>query len=194
MSAPSDGRFAVFGNPAAHSLSPRLHALFAAQCGKDIAYEAICAPVDGFAAALHSFIAAGGRGANVTVPFKEEAFRCADSLSQRARAAGAVNTLTLADGRLHGDNTDGVGLLRDLEQNLAAAISGRRLLLLGAGGAARGVAAPLLAQGPAQMFIANRTQEKAQQLAADFGVAGGGFAALAGRSFDIVINATAAGL
>ncbi len=187
-------RYAVFGNPVAHSQSPRIHALFAAQTGQDMSYEARLAPLDGFAAAVHAFAAAGGKGANVTVPFKEEAFRLATELTPRARAAGAVNTLSFVDGVLAGDNTDGAGLVRDLKANLGCGLAGQRILLLGAGGAARGVILPLLEEHPVSLTIANRTAEKAARLAAVFKVEGGGFDRLAGRSFDLVINATSAGL
>jgi shikimate dehydrogenase len=201
-------RYAVFGNPISHSKSPRIHALFAAQTGQDMSYEALLAPLDGFADAVRAFVAAGGRGANVTVPFKEEAFRLAARLTPRARAAGAVNTLSIdeRDGLL-GDNTDGAGLVRDLKSNLGCDIAGKRVLLAGAGGAARGVILPLLGERPAELFIANRTAEKAARLAMDFarlhaeindaggaGPEGGGFSELAGRSFDLVINATSSGL
>ncbi|OHC65231.1 MAG: shikimate dehydrogenase [Rhodocyclales bacterium GWA2_65_20] len=208
-------RYAVFGNPVAHSKSPRIHALFSRQTGQDISYEALLAPLDGFAAAVRAFAAAGGRGANVTVPFKEEAYRIATQLTPRAQAAGAVNTLSFADhgGVIAGDNTDGAGLVRDLEANLGCDITDKRVLLLGAGGAARGAILPLLQEAPAELFIANRTAEKAARLALEFrrvleqrqpevahlatGAAlpeGGGFDELAGRRFDLVINATAAGL
>lgn len=187
-------RYAVFGNPVAHSKSPRIHALFAAQTGQDMQYEAILAPRDGFVASVQAFAAAGGRGANVTVPFKEEAFRLATELTPRAAAAGAVNTLSFAGGAIRGDNTDGAGLVRDLTANLGCGLAGKRILLLGAGGAARGVLLPLLGEQPAELFICNRTAAKAGELAAAFRVAGGGFDALAGRQFDVVINATAAGL
>lgn len=198
-------RYAVLGNPIAHSKSPRIHALFARQTGQDMSYEALLAPVDGFAAAVRAFAAAGGRGANVTVPFKEEAFRLADRLTDRARAAGAVNTLSFDErGAIAGDNTDGAGLVRDLKANLGCDIAGKRVLLIGAGGAARGALLPLLDEGPAELFVANRTAEKAARLAMEFaGLAagtpaprpeGGGFEELAGRSFDLVINATSAGL
>lgn len=187
-------RYAVFGNPISHSKSPRIHALFAAQTGQDMRYEAILAPLDGFAAAVRDFAAAGGKGANVTVPFKEEAFQLATELTPRALAAGAVNTLSFAGTAIRGDNTDGAGLVRDLSTNLGCSLAGRRILLIGAGGAARGVIQPLLDERPAGLFIANRTAEKARQLAAAFGVDGGGFETVAGRSFDLVINATSAGL
>ena len=198
-------RYAVFGNPIAHSKSPRIHALFARQTQQDMSYEALLAPVDGFAAAIQAFAATGGCGANVTVPFKEEAFRLATRLTERAAAAGAVNTLAFAahGGEIVGDNTDGAGLGRDLKANLGCDVSGRRVLLLGAGGAARGVILPLLREGPAELFIANRTAEKAARLAMEFAQRaadgapkpeGGGFEELSGRRFDLVINATSAGL
>ena len=190
--------YCVFGNPIAHSKSPAIHRAFAAATGEDLDYRAILAPLDDFAGAVRAFIATGGRGANVTVPFKEDAFRLCNSLSERARQAGAVNTLSFGDAGIHGDNTDGAGLLADLQDNLACVLSGQRILLLGAGGAARGVIGPLLAANPACLWIANRSAAKAVQLAACFDgaipVQGGSFADLAGRQFDLVINATAASL
>lgn len=187
-------RYAVFGHPIAHSKSPQIHAAFARQTGQDMSYEAILAPLDGFAGCVANFIAAGGRGANVTVPFKEEAFRLANRLSRRAERAGAVNTLTFDDGIL-GDNTDGAGLVSDLTRNLHCALAGKRILLVGAGGAARGVVEPLLEQQPARLVIANRTVSRAQELADLFGrgVTACGFDTTGGP-FDLVINATAASL
>ena len=200
-------RYAVFGNPVGHSKSPRIHALFAAQTGQDISYEAILAERDSFTTAVESFIAAGketARGANVTVPFKEEAFRLATRRTPRAEAAGAVNTLSFDSGVIIGDNTDGAGLVRDLKNNLGCDPVGRRILLLGAGGAARGVILPLLLENPAELVIANRTEETAARLALEFSrLPGGeiavkpdgtGFSGLAGKQFDLIINATSAGL
>ncbi|MDP1611600.1 MAG: shikimate dehydrogenase [Sulfuritalea sp.] len=200
-------RYAVFGNPIGHSKSPRIHALFAAQTGQDISYQAILADKDGFAAAVKDFIAAGkgpARGANVTVPFKEAAFRLATRRTARAEAAGAVNTLNFEQDAVVGDNTDGAGLVRDLKNNLGCDPAGRRILLLGAGGAARGVILPLLLESPAELLIANRTEETAARLALEFSRLPGCavetkpdstcFADLAGRQFDLVINATSAGL
>ena len=189
--------YAVFGNPVGHSKSPAIHAAFAAQCNQDISYQAMLAPLDAFAGSVRSFIAAGGRGANVTVPFKEEAFQLATRLSARAQLAGAVNTLFFdADGVL-GDNTDGAGLLRDLTVNLVFPLAGKRILLLGAGGAARGVVAPLLAAQPAALLIANRSIARAQELVERFAVAGTlracGYPQLVGP-FDLVINGTSASL
>lgn len=188
-------RYAVFGHPIAHSKSPQIHTAFARQTGQDMTYEAILAPLDGFADSVAAFIAAGGRGANVTVPFKEEAFRLASRLSPRAQRAGAVNTLVFdADGIL-GDNTDGAGLVADLTRNLHCAIAGKRVLLLGAGGAARGVIEPLLDRQPTALVIANRTVSRAEELAELFGrdVRACSFDA-ADIPFDLVINATAASL
>jgi shikimate dehydrogenase len=193
-------RYAVFGNPISHSQSPRIHALFAAQTGQEMSYEALLAPVEGFVTAVQLFIQAGGKGANVTVPFKEEAFRLAQTLTPRAQAAGAVNTLTFDGDSITGDNTDGAGLVRDLKANLGFDLAGKRILLLGAGGAARGVILPLLQEQPSLLTIANRTEEKAFRLALEFsGRAANlpeacGFGQLAGKSFDLVINATSTGL
>ena len=187
-------RYAVFGNPISHSKSPRIHAEFARQTGQDIAYEAIEAPLDGFAAAVLAFRADGGRGANVTVPFKEQAYQLATERSERADAAGAVNTLVFRDDGIYGDNTDGAGLVNDLVRNLGFDPAGQRILLLGAGGAARGVGLPLMQREPAELYIANRTAYKARELSARFDCYGGGFEALPGRQFDLVINATAASL
>ena len=191
-------RYCVFGNPIAHSRSPAIHAAFAATCGQDMVYEARLAAVDGFTLAISEFVAAGGKGANVTVPFKEEAFRLSTRLSERAARAGAVNTLTFNGNETVGDNTDGAGLVRDITGNLNCPLAGKRILLLGAGGAARGVIAPLLADQPAALFIANRSGDKAAALAAAFAdiavVDGGDFAKIAGKSFDLVINATSASL
>ena len=190
--------YAVFGNPIGHSKSPLIHAAFARQTGQDIDYRALEAPLDGFAAALDAFVAQGGRGANVTVPFKQQAYALASRRTPRAELAGAVNTLVCDGGQIVGDNTDGCGLLRDITVNLAVAVAGRRLLLLGAGGAARGVVGPLLEAQPRSLTIANRTPATAVALAERFAALGpvdaGGYEPLAGRSFDIVIDATSAGL
>ena len=191
-------RYCVFGNPVAHSKSPVIHARFAAGTGQAMTYEAILAPVDGFAASVRAFIEAGGRGANVTVPFKEEAFRLCNRLSERAQRAGAVNTLLFNGADIAGDNTDGAGLVRDIAHNLGFKLAGKRILLLGAGGAARGAIKPLLDASPASLFIANRSPEKAEILAASFAdiatVNAGNMAKIAGKSFDLVINATSASL
>lgn len=194
-------RYAVVGNPVAHSKSPLIHAAFAAQTGQALVYEALLAPLDGFAATVEAFRVGGGLGLNVTVPFKLDAFALADRLSPRAEAAGAVNTLAFDRGDIYGDNTDGCGLVRDLTQNLGWSLSGRRILLLGAGGAARGALLPLLMERPAALVIANRTESRAVELADRFRTQAKdtllhacSFDALAGASFDVVINATAASL
>jgi shikimate dehydrogenase len=194
-------RYAVIGNPISHSKSPAIHARFAAQTGQALSYEALLAPLDGFADAVRAFREAGGRGMNVTVPFKLEAFALAERHSPRARAAGAVNTLAFDAEGIFGDNTDGAGLVRDLTHNLGCELAGRRILLLGAGGAARGALLPLLGTQPASLTLANRTVARAEALAADFAerdtripLDACGFNDLAGRQFDVVINATAASL
>lgn len=193
-------RYAVFGNPIAHSKSPRIHAAFAEATGQALTYEALQAPLDGFAAAVAAFRQAHGRGANVTVPFKEQAHALCDSLSARAGAAGAVNTLVFSEAGVYGDNTDGAGLVADVVGNLGCDLAGKRILLMGAGGAARGVILPLLEQAPAELFIANRTAAKACDLAAQMAtpayagkLSGGGYEEVSG-AFDLVINATAASL
>jgi len=193
-------RYAVIGNPIEHSKSPFIHQAFARQTGEDIEYGRILGDLDHFEENVRRFFAEGGKGLNVTVPFKERAFRLADRLGERARAAGAVNTLALqADGALLGENTDGVGLVRDLVMNHGFHFAGRRVLLLGAGGASRGVARPLLEQHPAELVIANRTASKAEALAAglqglEAPVRGCGLEALEGERFDLIVNGTAAGL
>lgn len=192
-------RYAVIGHPIDHSKSPRIHAAFAAQTGENIDYGRVLGRLDGVEEDVRGFFAGGGRGLNVTVPFKEAAWRMADQRSARAEIAGAVNTLWLGESdALLGDNTDGVGLVRDLEQNHGCRIDGRRVLLLGAGGASRGVVRPLLETRPQALIIANRTAAKAEELAAslaDVGrVQGCGLDALAGHQFDLIINGTSAGL
>lgn len=157
-------RYAVFGHPVAHSLSPRIHAAFARQHGIALEYTAIDAAPDAFTATLEHFAAEGGAGANVTLPLKEQAFALASTLSARARRAGAVNTLLRDGGRWHGDNTDGAGLVRDLTDRHGLDLRGRRVLLLGAGGSARGVAPALLDAGVLEMVIVNRTPERADAL------------------------------
>ena len=184
--------YAVIGNPVAQTKSPRIHAEFARRLKHDLRYEAILAPRDGFAAAVAAFRAAGGKGLNVTLPFKLEAFALA------TERAGAVNTLKFDGATILGDNTDGAGLVGDVQDRLRYAIRGKRVLIMGAGGAARGVVLPLLRAKPASIDIANRTLEKALALEhrfATFGpVEGGDYARLAGRQFDLVINATSASL
>lgn len=191
-------RYAVVGNPIAHSKSPLIHAAFARQTGQDLSYTALLAPLDGFVATVNEFRADDGKGLNVTVPFKQEAWQLATELTQRARLAQAVNTLKFEDGTILGDNTDGAGLVRDITLNLEFGIRGKRILLMGAGGAARGVVLPLLEQGPALFAIANRTPAKAHELGQQFlehgDISTGDFASLAGCHFDLVINATSSSL
>jgi shikimate dehydrogenase len=188
-------RYAVIGHPVAHSRSPDIHAAFARSLGQSIDYERIEAPLDGFAATVETFRHEGGAGANVTVPFKEEAFRLASERSPRAQSAGAANLLVLEGGRTFADNTDGTGLVRDIRDNLGFALKGQRVLILGAGGAARGVIAPLLGENPACLHIANRTEARARDVAAHFkGMEALSFEALLGRRYDLVINATSASL
>jgi shikimate dehydrogenase len=186
-------RYAVIGHPIRHSKSPWIHARFAEATGQDLEYGRIEAPLDGFEAAVGAFRAAGGRGLNVTLPFKAAAFRLCAEASARARAAQAVNTLAFGE-RVLGDNTDGVGLRRDLESNLGVPLEGKSVLLMGAGGAAQGVIGALVEAGVGRLVIANRTLDKARSLAVRFaGVDVSSYEALRGH-FDIVINATSAGL
>jgi shikimate dehydrogenase len=191
-------RYCVIGNPIAHSKSPAIHAAFALQTGQALFYERCLAPLDGFAATVAALIAGGCKGANVTVPFKLDAAALATSLTPRAEAAGAVNTLSFAGGAILGDNTDGAGLVRDIVRNAGFAIGGKRILLLGAGGAARGVILPLLGEQPSALVIANRTRATADALVQRFAGQGAAvsaceFAELDGP-FDLVINATSASL
>jgi shikimate dehydrogenase len=197
MSEPD--RYAVIGHPVAHSRSPFIHERFARQTGQHMVYGRIDATPVSFESATRGFFADGGRGLNVTVPHKRAAVALCRALTPRARTAGAVNTLSVGgDGALQGDNTDGAGLMRDLIVNLGIAIAGRRVLLLGAGGAARGVLAPLLGLKPAELTIANRSAERARELAAAFASSGDsrgcGFGDLRGGPYDLIINATAASL
>jgi len=195
-------RYCVIGNPIAHSKSPAIHAAFAAQTGQRLIYETCLAPLDDFAGSVRHLMARGYRGANVTVPFKLEAAALCSALTERARAAGAVNTLVFGDdGAIQGDNTDGAGLVADIVSNAGVALAGKRVLLLGAGGAARGVILPLLAEGPRELVIANRTVANAQALADQFQpmaqagqtVRASGFETLDGP-FDVVVNGTSASL
>ncbi len=191
--------FAVFGNPIGHSKSPQIHTMFAEQFGFDIEYRAIKAPLDGFADAVSAFRDEGAGGCNITVPFKQEAWQLADNRSGRAELAGAVNTFRFEDdGTIFGENTDGVGLLRDLTLNLDLTIHNKTILVVGAGGAVRGILGPLIEQAPKKLMLANRTVAKAVELAKIFSTIGPiepcGFEELKDERFDIVINGTAAGL
>lgn len=190
-------RYCVFGNPIGHSKSPFIHTAFARETQQTLDYTTWLAPVGGFAEAWKAFTAEGGRGANVTVPFKGDAFALCDTLSKRAQRAEAVNTLILGgNGKVYGDTTDGVGLVRDLHHH-GVPLTGKRILLLGAGGAVRGVIEPLLADNPRELVIANRTLAKAERLAHDFSDLGtlsaAGFSDVTG-AFDVVINGTSASL
>ncbi|KPQ20848.1 MULTISPECIES: shikimate dehydrogenase [unclassified Halomonas] len=190
-------RYCVIGHPVGHSKSPMIHADFARQTGQDIDYSAIEAPLDELAAVWQQFCAEGGRGANVTVPFKADAFALCDTLSHRARRAGAVNTLIVGgNGLTYGDTTDGVGLVRDFAYHRVS-LAQKRVLVVGAGGAVRGIIEPLLAEQPEALVVVNRTMAKAEQLAHDFAdlgpIQGGGFDTLEG-TFDVVINGTSASL
>ncbi len=193
-------RYVVAGNPVEHSQSPFIHARFAEQTGQQLDYGRLLCPLDGFAATVQAFAAQGGRGCNVTVPFKFEAFALAARRTERAVLAGAANVLRFdAEGWL-ADNADGVGLVRDIEHNAGVPLRGRRVLLIGAGGAAAGALGPLLQAQPAQLVIANRTPGKAQALAASHAGVSPGTELVArtladsGRGFDIVINASASSL
>jgi len=191
--------YAVFGNPIAHSKSPQIHALFAQQTQQDLHYDRQLVEPGNFAAAAKAFFAAGGKGLNITVPFKLDAYAFANALTPRAQLAAAVNTLALQkDGSVLGDNTDGAGLLRDISVNLGWQLRGRKILVLGAGGAVRGVLEPLLSLQPQYIVIANRTPSKAIELAKAFStqndISGCGYEQLGAAQFDIVINGTSASL
>lgn len=202
LAATSPDLYCVMGNPVEHSRSPWIHARFAELTGQRLVYERRLVPLDGFAQALRDFAAAGGRGCNITVPFKLEAAQAASVRSERVQLAGAANTLSFIDGALHADNTDGLGLVADIEQGAGFALAGRDVLLVGAGGAAAGALGPLLAAGPRRVVVANRTLERAQALVQSH-------AALAvlqktelsaqspqvlEQNFDLIINATASSL
>ncbi|MDS1308966.1 MULTISPECIES: shikimate dehydrogenase [Marinobacter] len=197
----SNELYAVVGHPINHSKSPRIHSLFAKQTGEPVEYTAIQAPLDGFANTVRQFFESGGKGLNVTVPFKEQAWELADQRTARAEKAGAANTLYQnSEGRLVADNTDGQGLVQDLTVNHGIQLKGANILVLGAGGAVRGVLGPLLAQKPASMTIANRTVAKAEALATLFAEDAGatilsacGFEA-PDQPFDVIINGTSASL
>lgn len=196
-------KYAVIGNPVAHSKSPLIHAEFARQTGQDICYDRLLAPLGAFEPVARQFFAEGGKGLNVTVPFKHDAWNVVDGHAGHALDARAVNTIKLEAGRLIGYNTDGIGLLRDLKDNLRCPVQGRRVLLMGAGGATYGVMEPLLREQPQQLVVVNRTLEKALSLVGHFravdGIPLGAVSALAypdlgSARFDLVINATSAGL
>jgi shikimate dehydrogenase len=191
-------RYAVIGNPIGHSKSPLIHSAFAQATGQDIEYTAIEGPLDGFRATVEAFIAAGGKGMNVTIPFKLQAFDIATDPMESARLAGAVNALKFEGGRIHAQNFDGLGLVSDIQRNLGVSLAGKRVLICGAGGATRGAILPIAAQKPAVIAIANRTAGKAHGLKADFAartaLQTGGYDELAGETFDVILNATSTGL
>ena len=191
-------RYAVVGNPIAHSRSPQIHTAFATQTGQDMTYERIEAPLGGFAATVDAFRAAGGRGINVTTPFKLDAFAYATERREPAEVAGASNCLKFDGDRAVADNFDGVGLVNDIERNLGFALRDRRVLMLGAGGAVRGALLPFIERRPARLFVANRDVDKARRLVEEFARFGafecGGYDDLGDAHFDIVLNATSASL
>ncbi len=192
-------KYAVIGHPVKHSLSPKIHSEFAKQCGHDIEYTILESPLDGFSDTVKNFIASGGRGCNVTLPFKIEAFELADTHSDLAKEAGAANTLQfLEDGTVYADSTDGTGITQDITNNMHYPLRAKKILILGAGGAARLIVGPILAHAPSQVFVANRTEQKAIDIANDFAskgmIIGVGFDALEGHApYDLIINATSAG-
>jgi shikimate dehydrogenase len=196
---PAPEHYAVIGHPIAHSLSPRIHTLFAHQTRQNLRYVALDVPPEHLAAQVREFFSSGGRGLNVTVPHKQTVMTLVDGLTERARRAAAVNTIARHEtAGLLGDNTDGVGLVRDLVHNLQLQLQSRRILLLGAGGAARGVIGPLLELAPAELVLANRGLERASALAHEWAASGPiravELGALAGMGFDLILNATAASL
>lgn len=193
-------KYAVIGNPITHSKSPAIHAAFAKQTNQTMTYEATLAPLGGFSDTVAKLIAEGYQGVNVTVPFKLDAFELATELDALAQHAGAVNTLSFNQGVVHGYNTDGLGMVRDIEENLKTPLAGKRILLLGAGGAAQGVLYPLLDKAPSELVVANRTVEKAvamiDKVSSDYsmvGLAPSTYESLS-QPFDVVINATSTGL
>ena len=189
-------KYCVFGNPIKHSRSPYIHQSFAEKTKQTLSYDTCLVELDRFTEAVYHFISNEGKGANVTVPFKEQALSLADELTDRARLAGAVNTLTFKAGKIYGDNTDGEGLVQDLLRNKVI-LKGSRILLLGAGGAAKGVVLPLIAQNPQSITIANRTMSKAESLIEQFSnnkLEACGFEETVDKAFDVIINATSASL
>jgi shikimate dehydrogenase len=198
VNTPPD-QYGVVGHPIAHSLSPFIHGMFAKQTGENLVYRLHDVEPAHFRSYVLEFFSRGGRGLNVTVPHKVAAAELANELTPRAERASAANTLAMQeDNRILGDNTDGAGLVHDIRDNLGITVGRRRLLLIGAGGATRGVLAPLLILQPEEIIVANRTAERARQLAAEFAdlgtIHGAGFDQLEGNAFDIVINATSASL
>jgi shikimate dehydrogenase len=192
-------KYAVFGNPIKHSKSPAIHEAFAQQSDQAMRYRAVRVNLDGFAAAANNFFDQGGSGLNITLPFKREAYEFAQQCSERAQRAGAVNTLLKSpDGAVLGDNTDGIGLVRDMIANLGWTINGLRVLVLGAGGAVRGVLEPLLREHPGEILVVNRTAGRATELAGEFTdlgpIEGGAYSLIGERQFDLIINGSSGGL
>lgn len=199
MSNRNIDRYAVMGNPIAHSKSPQIHQQFAKQTGEHLSYEKIKVETESFAKAVADFYLHNGKGLNITVPLKEEAFKLASHLTERAQRAGAVNTLILQDENNYtGDNTDGIGMVTDLRLNHGIKLENKNILILGAGGAVRGVLEPVIKQQPARLVIANRTRARAENLAKDFSdiakIEVCEFSQLEGQQFDIIINGTSASL
>ena len=198
--AATKSRYVVCGNPVAHSQSPFIHAAFAAQTGEPVVYDRLLCALDAFAATVRAFAAGGGSGCNVTMPFKFDAWALADRHSARARLAGACNVLRFDGDGWHGDNTDGAGLVRDIERNAGVALAGARVLVIGAGGGAAGALGPLIASGAREVVVANRTVARARELVARHVQALGGVVPArvaatslddCGESFDVVVNASA---
>jgi shikimate dehydrogenase len=198
MESESVDRYGIMGYPVAHSRSPVIHRLFALQTGQNLQYELLQVEPDRLASAIARFARSGGKGLNITVPHKRATVNLVDQLSERASSAGAVNTLVFQDGEVFGDNTDGSGLMRDLTRNLKLDVRDAGILILGAGGATRGILGPLLAAQPARITIANRTMSKAEELADRFSskgkVAACRFREVPPDGYALVINATSAGL
>ena len=191
-------KYAVIGNPIHHSLSPTIHAQFSKQIGLSMSYEQILAPLNGFNVAAKSFISSGALGFNITVPFKVEAYDLADEHTLNAKTAGAVNTIKVENGSLYGENTDGIGLVNDLSNNLQQAIKGKDILILGAGGATQGILLPLIECLPERILVANRTKARSLKLANSYSehgkVCGFGLDQIKAKPVDIIINATSASL
>jgi len=187
-------RFAVFGNPISHSLSPMIHDQFSKEFDIELSYEKILSPIDEFALTAEQFIKDGGSGFNITLPFKIEAFNFSEELTSNAKAAGAVNTIKIQNNMIFGENTDGTGLVNDLEKNLNENLNGKEILIIGAGGATQGILKPILDKNPEKILLANRTSEKSVKLANEFlkygKVCGFGINQIKSKPVDIVINAT----
>lgn len=192
-------KYCVFGNPIAHSKSPQIHTSFAKETKQSLVYEKQLVELGEFSSAAQTFFSDGGKGLNITVPFKHDAFDFADTLTERAETAGAVNTLVLQEnGKILGDNTDGIGMVSDITLRLGWSLTNKRVLILGAGGAVRGVLLPVLQESPGNLVVANRTVSRAEELASQFSkygnISASGFDSIGDRQFDIIINGTSASL